>query len=132
MSLLNNMVWAVSNLCRGKPSPKLSLIAPAVGPLSSLLYNKDVSVEVLVDTVWALSYLSDGDNERIDAVMQAGPTQRLVEFLGDEKALPLLTPTVRCLGNFATGSDLQTQAVLDSGFLNHLPKLLDNPRVSYQ
>ena len=121
------MVWALSNLCRGKPVPDLTYLRPAIHPLTELLY-KDVEVGVLVDAVWALSYLSDGDNERIDAIMQTGVTDRLVQFLGDEMSVQLLTPTVRCLGNFATGSDLQTQQVLDSGLLNYLPKLLDNPR----
>eukprot|EP00339_Tiarina_fusa_P001100 CAMPEP_0117055134 /NCGR_PEP_ID=MMETSP0472-20121206/38213_1 /TAXON_ID=693140 ORGANISM="Tiarina fusus, Strain LIS" /NCGR_SAMPLE_ID=MMETSP0472 /ASSEMBLY_ACC=CAM_ASM_000603 /LENGTH=544 /DNA_ID=CAMNT_0004770997 /DNA_START=55 /DNA_END=1689 /DNA_ORIENTATION=+ len=127
MSLLNNMVWALSNLCRGKPVPDLALLAPAIGPLTELLY-KDVSVEVLVDAVWALSYLSDGDNDRIGAVMTTGVADRLVQFLGPEMAPQMLTPVVRCLGNFATGSDSQTQAVVDAGILKHFVRLLENPK----
>jgi importin subunit alpha-1 len=128
MSLLNNMVWCLSNLCRGKPTPELSLVAPAIGPLAELLY-KEVSVDVLVDAVWALSYLSDGGNDRIDAVMNTGVATRLIQFLGGEYAPQLLTPTVRCLGNFATGSDKQTQAVIDAGIFDHFGKLLENPKV---
>jgi importin subunit alpha-1 len=128
MSLLNNMVWCLSNLCRGKPTPEISLVAPAIGPLTELL-SKEVSTDVLVDAVWALSYLSDGDDDRIDAVMKAGVATRLVQFLGDECAPQLLTPTVRCLGNFATGNDKQTQAVIDAGIFNHFVRLLENPKV---
>jgi importin subunit alpha-1 len=129
MSLLNNMVWALSNLCRGKPTPELSLLAPAIGPLTELLH-KEVSVDVLVDAVWAISYLSDGDNDRIAAVMTTGVAERLVQFLGDEMSPQMLTPVVRCLGNFATGSDTQTQAVVDAGVLKHFVRLLENPKVS--
>lgn len=129
MGLLNNVVWALSNLCRGKPVPQLSLLAPAIGPLSELLY-KEVSDDVLTDTIWALSYLSDGDNDRIEVVMQTGLAARLVAFLGDGMSPKLQTPTVRCLGNFATGSDSQTQEVIDAGLLDHLVKLLESPRVS--
>jgi importin subunit alpha-1 len=126
MSILNNVTWAVSNLCRGKPAPDMALVAPAIEPLTALLH-KEVSVDVQVDAVWALSYLSDGPNDRIERVMQTGVTAKLVEFLKDKTSL-LLIPTIRCLGNFVTGSDVQTQAVLDAGILKHLSELLDSPR----
>ena len=130
MSLLNNVTWAVSNLCRGKPGPDLHMVQPAILPLVALLHRDDVITEVLVDGVWALSYLSDGDNERIQRVLETGVINRLISFLND-KSSNLLTPTVRCLGNFVTGSDSQTQAVLDAGILKHMNGLLEHPRVSH-
>lgn len=128
-SLLGNVTWTVSNLCRGKPAPEMAFLAPVLAPLRDLLY-KSIPVDIMVDAVWAFSYLSDGPNDRIEQVMQtAGLTSRLMEFLSD-KSSPLLTPTIRCLGNFVTGSDLQTQAVLDAGMVKHLSDLLEHPRVS--
>lgn len=126
MSLLNNATWTVSNLCRGKPASDINFVAPFIGPLCHLLHT-EVSLDVLVDAVWALSYLSDGPNERIELVMQTGVTQKLVSFLSD-KSSTLLTPTIRCLGNFVTGSDIQTDAVIDAGILDHICELLENPR----
>eukprot|EP00934_Nitzschia_sp_Nitz4_P000438 Nitzschia sp. Nitz4//scaffold301_size22573//11579//13331//NITZ4_008554-RA/size22573-augustus-gene-0.6-mRNA-1//1//CDS//3329547016//438//frame0 len=126
MGLLNNVTWTLSNLCRRKPSPDLSFLAPAIGPLAELLF-KEVSVDVRVDAVWALSYLSDGPNERIENVMQTGVVNKLVALLEDQSS-PVLMPTIRCLGNFVTGSDIQTQAVLDAGIMKHLESLLEHPR----
>src|SRR5210317_1909290 len=73
MSMLGNVTWTLSNLCRGKPAPHLDLVAPAIDVLAALL-TKEVSTEVLVDAVWALSYLSDGPDERIERVMMTGVT----------------------------------------------------------
>ncbi len=36
---------------------------------------------MLTDACWALSYVSDGSNDKIQAVIEAGVCQRLVELL---------------------------------------------------
>jgi importin subunit alpha-1 len=126
MSLLGNVTWTVSNLCRGKPAPPIEQIAPAVPCMANLL-RENVPVEVLVDAVWALSYVSDGPNERIEMIMDTNVIRSLIGFLSDKES-PLLTPTIRCLGNFVTGSDEQTQMVMDANIVDHLEDLLESSR----
>lgn len=52
---------------------------PALPALERLILSNDE--EVLTDACWALSYLSDGTNDKIQAVIEAGVCRRLVELL---------------------------------------------------
>ena len=80
VSMVRNATWTLSNFCRGKrPQPEWHLIQPALPVLAKLIYSPDE--EVLIDACWAISYLSDGSNEKIQAVIEAGVPRRLVELL---------------------------------------------------
>lgn len=52
---------------------------PALPILGKLVDSNDE--EVLTDACWALSYLADGNNDKIQAVIDAGVCPRLVELL---------------------------------------------------
>ena len=133
-SLLRNATWTMSNFCRGKPLPPLAKIQPALETLVQIAQCKDA--EVVSDACWALSYISDGSNERIQAIVDSGAVTVLTRLLQYHAAqatskASIVTPTLRALGNIVTGSDSQTQAVLDSGaipafcsVLNHAKKIV--------
>ncbi|OWK01418.1 hypothetical protein Celaphus_00018824 [Cervus elaphus hippelaphus] len=77
LTTTRNAVWALSNLCRGKnPPPNFSKVSPCLNVLSRLLFSSDP--DVLADVCWALSYLSDGSNDKIQAVIDSGVCRRLV------------------------------------------------------
>lgn len=81
LSMLRNATWTLSNFCRGKsPQPDWNTISPSLPVLAKLLHANDE--EVLTDACWAISYLSDGSNEKIQAVIESGVCRRLVELLG--------------------------------------------------
>ena len=63
-SLVRNAAWTLSNFCRGKPEPVFETVAPALPVLGCLIRGEDTPV--LTDACWALSYLSDGPNVKID------------------------------------------------------------------
>jgi len=127
-SLLRNVTWCISNLCRGKPQPEFELIAPILSVLPTLLYNSDE--EVLADACWALSYISDDtapDNSRIQEVIKTGVVRRLVELLL-HSSNTVKIPALRTIGNIVTGNDLQTQVVINLGGLVGLLSLLSNDK----
>ncbi|ESQ35942.1 hypothetical protein EUTSA_v10007310mg [Eutrema salsugineum] len=121
LSMLRNATWTLSNFCRGKPPTPFEQVKPALPVLRQLIYLNDE--EVLTDACWALSYLSDGPNDKIQAVIEADVCPRLVELLGHPSPTVLI-PALRTVGNIVTGDDSQTQFIINSGVLPHLYNLL--------
>ena len=126
MALIRNGVWAVSNMCRGRPSPPLHMITPAIPALATFLSAPDT--EMLADACWALSYITDGMNDRIDAVLKEESIVPMVVELLDHENPNVQTASLRTIGNIVTGEEEQTQAVLDCPMaLPLLKKLLHDP-----
>lgn len=90
-----------------------------------MIYSLDD--EILIDACWAISYLSDGSNDKIQAVIESGVCRRLVDLLM-HNSTSVQTPALRSVGNIVTGDDLQTQVVIASGALPALLSLLSSPK----
>ncbi|XP_028412948.1 importin subunit alpha-7-like isoform X2 [Dendronephthya gigantea] len=125
LSMMKNAVWALSNLCRGKnPPPDFSKVSMCLPMLARLLVTSEPKYQsdpdILADARWALSYLSDGPNEKIQAVIASGVCRRLVELLM-HPFNSVVSASLRAVGNIVTGDDVQTQVILNC---NALPSLL--------
>ncbi|KAH7578283.1 hypothetical protein ACOSP7_000492 [Xanthoceras sorbifolium] len=123
LSMLRNATWTLSNFCRGKPQPLFEQTKPALPALERLIHSNDD--EVLTDACWALSYLSDGTNDKIQAVIEAGVCPRLVELLFHPSP-SVLIPALRTVGNIVTGDDMQTQCIINHQALPCLLNLLSH------
>jgi hypothetical protein len=122
ITFLRNVTWVIVNLCRNKdPPPAPATIQELLPALCELIRHDDTNI--LVDTVWALSYLTDGGNEQIQMVIDSEVVSQLVQLLGHPE-VKLQTAALRAVGNIVTGTDEQTQVVLNCGALNFFSALL--------
>ncbi|XP_048449359.1 importin subunit alpha-4-like, partial [Rhincodon typus] len=126
ISFLRNVTWVIVNLCRNKdPAPPGETIQELLPALSVLIQHSDTNI--LVDTVWALSYLTDGGNEQIQMVIDSGVVPHLIPLLSCQE-VKVQTAALRAVGNIVTGTDEQTQIILNCDVLSHFPNLLTHPK----
>ena len=127
MSLLRNATWLLSNLCRAKPVPAFALLQPALPYLKKLLMSNDA--DILSDACWAASYLTDGDDARIEGFVRTGVVERFCELM-QHNSDTITTPAVRVIGNIVSGNDMSTQSVVDAGGIGVLGGLMDHKKKS--
>ncbi|EFJ31559.1 hypothetical protein SELMODRAFT_87307, partial [Selaginella moellendorffii] len=126
LSMLRTATWTLSTFCRGKPQPNFEQSRPSLSSLEKLIHSTDEVI--LTDACWALSYISDGTNNEIQAVIEVGVCPRLMSLLMYPSP-NVLIPALRTVGNIVTGDDVQTQENLkrnNNGALPYLLHLLTN------
>lgn len=74
--------------------------------LAKVLLHHDA--QVVTDAAWAISYVTDDDNDKIQAVIDHGCVPPLVLLLEREDT-QIIVPALRGIGNIVTGNDQQVR-----------------------
>ena len=96
-------------------------------PILAAIVTSCNDQETIVDATWALSYISDGDNNRIQEVVNLNLIPSFVKMLNSD-ITQIIVPALRTLGNIVSGSDSQTQTVVEANVLPALVTLLSHSK----
>lgn len=113
-SMMKNIYWTISNLCRGKPPPHHELVKDAMPVLVKAIMTEDAP-DLLSDCLYSILYIS-GTKEHIQTVSQVNVVLRLVELMNHFAQIVQL-PSLKIIGNIASGSKEHTQLIIDQGGL---------------
>lgn len=73
-------IWALSNLCRGKPLPYLPKIIDAL-PVFSRAIQEEYDMETLSDSAWCILHMTSEINPPIDKLLDTGILPSLIRNL---------------------------------------------------
>ena len=68
--------------------------------------------DTITDVCWALSYISDGERDRITDLLRNDLLQKLINLMKHDN-VAIAIPCLRTVGNIVTGEDNETQMVID-------------------
>eukprot|EP01083_Nonionella_stella_P052455 139149_1 len=120
---LGTATWTLSNLCRPGPVPKREDIVVMNTALAIMITSDDH--DILLDTLWAFSYLSDNEGELIFDLIKNESLNHIICLLGHESA-GIRKPALRILGNFVAGPDHHTRHLITCDVLKKLKYLIMN------
>mmetsp|Transcript_31782 Transcript_31782/g.78808 ORF Transcript_31782/g.78808 Transcript_31782/m.78808 type:complete len:306 (-) Transcript_31782:711-1628(-) len=123
MFILDNGTFLLEHLCGTRPLPEFDKVSAALPTLANLIKDHD-SERVLTSACYALSCLSEGGHESVEALIHAdGLCSRLVDLLQHDSD-DVVTKALEAIGNIAGGDDRRTDAMLGCGVLASLPLVL--------
>jgi len=78
--MLRNATWALSNFCRGKQLPSMEIIQEILVWLCKLVY-RDEDEEIMIEALWAFSYLTEGSEDVVSEILRTGVARRITNSL---------------------------------------------------
>lgn len=120
---IRDITWSLSNLVRGKKNIPTEKIIPILPVIKDVLKSCD-DVETISNITWIICYISThlDNNKQINLLFVMDIiTPRYLQFIRVPK---YRSQVMRTCGNIISGEDEVTKKLLNIGFLDYLPELL--------
>lgn len=131
VDMVSNISWAFSNLSRYGKHEKLPIYYRC---LRNLMYLENYE-NIVQDACISLLYISNDDkhhSRRISEMIETGIEKDIVNVARNHSESSFIVMTcLRTLGNLITGSDRDTQKVLDAGFVDLLLYVVQEKKYSH-
>lgn len=127
ITFLQNITWVIVNICRIKNPPAPDEVYTELVPLIHYFLSHSTDNQIIVDSVWALFYITDQGINMINMVIEYDIVRYVIPLLLNPDS-KIQTPALRVIGNIATGNDDQTQVILNLNVLEYVPQLLNSDK----
>uniref|UniRef100_A0AC34F0D7 Importin subunit alpha n=1 Tax=Panagrolaimus sp. ES5 TaxID=591445 RepID=A0AC34F0D7_9BILA len=129
MSFLRDVAWTMVNLCRPK-NPRISIqnVQTLLPGFKKLLNHHDATI--VSDSLWGLAYITQTnttnvEKENIQVILNDEIIVKRVIKLLTHPDVKIKSPSIRIIGNIVSGTDKQTQKMLDYGILTDIKEMLN-------
>lgn len=123
--VLPDVAAAIRALCNHKPKPPVSIVTEAVSLLCLMIQHPQL--EVAVESLWALSNISDGSKDHVDLLVSGGVISMAIHLLAQERKV-FQMPCIRIIGNMCMVDATYCQEIINAGCLQHMSSLLERSR----
>eukprot|EP01084_Bolivina_argentea_P280666 480018_1 len=139
LSLLRDTSWVLSNFCRGQPRIDWDYISLIQKCFSYLIYSNDN--EILRNIFWSMSYLTSDIEENdlvIEHMKKYKYIPKLIDFICNNNNNnnntsdngQLSGPAIRAIGNIIANTDMNTEYILNCGFLIKVNEILKDKNIN--
>ncbi|KAJ3451982.1 importin subunit alpha [Anaeramoeba flamelloides] len=125
MDIIQNIIWILSTMCSYKPRLEYSKTLELIPIFSRLINHRNNGI--VVDCLYGLQYISDGDSKNIKEILQQGCVPTLIQLLSN-RSPKIQLPAIKTIGNLLSGPNIYTDHLLEEGLLTNLKDLINSPR----
>ncbi|KAJ6240624.1 importin subunit alpha [Anaeramoeba flamelloides] len=123
------LTWATENLLRWNPRPAHIKFEDFLKPICDLLFaSYEKEGQVFVNCLWCLCYLTNPVEKYAQRLLNYQIMGYLLKAVDSGKPSQI-KPALRVMGNFTSGNEIFTQAIVDCGVFKILPKLFKIKRI---